>query len=125
MSRPPRTADPEAAADPDGVKEQGAARREAAEVLRIASATAGYAAERIGHRAASPSAAAWAIEEAATELARAAVVLHRLARGVPVNRAELVVMLAADGVSRADIAVTLGLPARSVAGYLREAAAGR
>ena len=96
-----------------------AARRRAVDVLRIAEAVAGYAAKSVGNGL-EPEAARLAVIDAAAELELAASRLRRLARpddSAP-RRAEAL-ELAADGLSRRQIAERLGVSGETARRYLR------
>ena len=96
---------------------EAARRREAAGVLRIIEATAGYAAGQVGNGA-DPGLARAAALEAAAEMEMAAVSLRRLVRLRPDERKSLAPLLAGRGLSRVQIGMALGLSERSVRKYL-------
>jgi Homeodomain-like domain len=99
-------------------------RRDAVAVLRLAEATAGYAAGQVGNGL-GPEQARQAALDAAGELADMAATLRRLARPGPGDRRALAVELAADGLSQREIADRLGLSLRAVWGYLQPDRRGR
>jgi hypothetical protein len=97
---------------------QAERRREAVGVLRLAEATAGYAAGQVGNGLA-PDEARLAVVEAAAELELAASALRRLARLDGQERRVLAVQLAALGWPRVRIAAACGVSPRVVWDYLR------
>ena len=92
------------------------ARRQAVTVLRLAEATAGYAAGQLGNGL-SPGQARQAALDAATELEITAGALRRLALA-GLSPRELAVQLAASGLSQQQVADRLGRSRRTVRGYL-------
>jgi transposase len=97
-----------------------AARREAVDVLTVASAVAAYSARSIGNGL-SPAEASRAALATAAELEHIAATLRRLARLDLLDRAErrrLVAELAATGMSQRAIAAAVGVDKRTVWGDL-------
>jgi hypothetical protein len=85
-----------------------ARRRQAAELLRITEAMAGYSAAQLGNGL-TPEQARQAIIDTAGELAAAAASLRRLARLPARKRASLAAAWAAGGMGTQEIAVRLGV----------------
>lgn len=96
------------------------ARRQAVTVLRVAEATAGYAAGQLANGL-SPEAARQATLDAADGLEVTAGQLRRLARLDldPAERRALAVQLAASGLSQRQAARVLGVSKKTVWTYLR------
>jgi transposase len=102
-----------------------AARREAVDVLTVASAVAAYSARSIGNGL-SPAEASRAALATAAELEHVAGTLRRLARLDrldPPERRRLVAELAASGMSQRAIAAAVGVDKRTVWGDLHRLAA--
>jgi DNA-binding NarL/FixJ family response regulator len=100
---------------------RAAARRRAADVLRLAAAVAGYAAGQVSDGL-SPVEAQCATWQAAEELTAIVVQLRRLGRVDPAGRRALALELAGAGVPRREIADRLGVTPSTVRGYLRSPA---
>jgi len=107
----------------DPAVQSAEARRQAVASLRLAQAVAGYAADQVADGL-GPEEARAAVLDASEELARLAVLLWRLASPWPVDGEALAVELAASGVPRWEIAMRLGVSARTVRGYLLPGTAG-
>ena len=96
---------------------QAGRRRQAVDELRLAEATAGYAAGQVGNGL-TPEQARRAVVEAAAELELAAAALRRLARLELAERRALAVELAALGVPTKRIAATVGVSERCARYYV-------
>ena len=97
-----------------------AARRRAADVLRVGASACSYAAGRLADGL-SPAEARQAALDVAGELELVAARLRRLARldlG-PAERRALAVELSASGMSQREVAEQVGVSKRTVWGYLR------
>jgi DNA-binding CsgD family transcriptional regulator len=93
-------------------------RRQAADELRLAASLAEYAAGQIGNGL-TPGQARRAAVEAAGELEAAAAAVRRLARLRLAERRAVAKLLAAQGMSRVEIARRLGVSDRAVYYYVR------
>ena len=103
---------------------RAAARRRAADVLRLAALAAGYAAGQVSDGL-SPVEAQCAVRQAAEALAEVVVELRRLAPLEPGERREAAAEMAGMGIPRREIASRLGLTERTVGKYLRPRSPGR
>jgi hypothetical protein len=97
---------------------EAARRRQAVATLRLAEATAGYAADQVSDGL-SPGEARAAVLDAAGELAELAGLLRKLARPGPAERRQMARTLHALGWDKHRIAVRLGLSDSAVKYYFR------